>query len=129
MKLGNSGSEERGGQKEGTQKQDNNLNKDNEQIEMSYCKGNTWPKFHHVSHVGLPSKTSLLKWGKEEEPSYSLCKNTPQIMRHVLCSCKLTLAEGRYAERQSRMLGANSFRGQIQSKAMNSALNVLSLIY
>ena len=51
----------------------------------------------------LPSKANLVKWGKEEDPSCPLCQKR-QSMEHVLSSCKVALADGRYTWRHNRVL-------------------------
>ena len=51
----------------------------------------------------LPSKANLVKWGKEEDPSCPLCQKR-QSMEHVLSSCKVSLADGRYTWRHNRVL-------------------------
>ena len=51
----------------------------------------------------LPSKANLAKWGKEEDPRCQLCQKK-QTTEHVLSSCKVSLANGRYTWRHNRVL-------------------------
>ena len=51
----------------------------------------------------LPSKANLVKWGKEEDDCCPLCQKR-QTMEHVLSSCQVSLADGRYTWRHNRVL-------------------------
>ena len=52
----------------------------------------------------LPSKTNLVRWNKETDPTCPLCNDTQQTMEHVLSSCRVALANGRYTWRHNRVL-------------------------
>ena len=52
----------------------------------------------------LPSKTNLVKWNKETDPTCPLCNDKRQTMEHVLSSCRVALANGRYTWRHNRVL-------------------------
>ena len=43
----------------------------------------------------LPSKSNLVKWKKEIDPTCPLCNEKPQTLEHVLSSCKTALANGK----------------------------------
>ena len=52
----------------------------------------------------LPSKSNLVKWKKESDPTCPLCNVKPQTLEHVLSSCKTALANGRYTWRHNSVL-------------------------
>ena len=52
----------------------------------------------------LPSKSNLVKWKKESDPTCPLCNEKPQTFEHVLSSCKTALANGRYTWRHNSVL-------------------------
>ena len=52
----------------------------------------------------LPSRTNLVKWSKETDPTCPLCREKPQTMEHVLSSCRVALANGRYTWRHNKVL-------------------------
>ena len=43
----------------------------------------------------LPSKSNIVKWKKESDPTCPLCNEKPQTLEHVLSSCKTALANRR----------------------------------
>ena len=51
----------------------------------------------------LPSKANLVKWGKSDDPACPLCQGK-QTVEHVLSSCKVALAQGRYTWRHNQVL-------------------------
>ena len=51
----------------------------------------------------LPSNANLVRWGKKEDPTCSLCQGR-QTTEHVLSSCKIALSQGRYTWRHNRVL-------------------------
>ena len=51
----------------------------------------------------LPSNANLVKWGKTEDPSCPLC-HKKQTVEHVLSSCHVALAQGRYTWRHNQVL-------------------------
>ena len=51
----------------------------------------------------LPSNANLAKWGKSEDPACPLCEKK-QTVEHVLSSCKVALAQGRYTWRHNQVL-------------------------
>ena len=51
----------------------------------------------------LPSNANLVKWGKSDDPSCTLCKER-QTVEHVLSSCKAALTQGRYTWRHNQVL-------------------------
>ena len=51
-----------------------------------------------------PSKSNLVKWKKESDPTCPLSNEKPQTLEHVLSSCKTALANGRYPWRHNRVL-------------------------
>ena len=52
----------------------------------------------------LLSKSNLVKWKKESDPTCPLCNEKPQTLEHVLNSCKTALASGRYTWRHNSVL-------------------------
>ena len=52
----------------------------------------------------LLSKSNLVKWKKESDPTCSLCNEKPQTLEYVLSSCKTALANGRYTWRYNIVL-------------------------
>ena len=76
----------------------------------------------------LPSRTNLVKWGKENDPMCPLCKEKPQTMDHVLSSCKIALANGRYTWRHNKVLTelARSIKEQMQPETKDSALTFIT---
>ena len=52
----------------------------------------------------LSSKSNLVKWKKERDPTCPLCNEKPQTLEHVLSSCKTALANGRYTWRHNCVL-------------------------
>ena len=76
----------------------------------------------------LPSRTNLVKWGKENDPMCPLCKEKPQTMDHVLSSCKIALANGRYTWRHNKVLTelARSIKEQMQPETKDSALTFVT---
>ncbi len=51
----------------------------------------------------LPSPTNLCTWGLTEDPACKLCQK-PANLQHVLSSCKVALADGRYTWRHDQVL-------------------------
>ena len=51
----------------------------------------------------LPSNANLVKWGKTDDPACPLC-HEKQTVEHVLSSCKVALAQGRYTWRHNQVL-------------------------
>ena len=51
----------------------------------------------------LPSNANLVKWGKSDDPACPLCQKK-QTVEHVLSSCKVALAQGRYTWRHNQVL-------------------------
>eukprot|EP00745_Piridium_sociabile_P013033 TRINITY_DN19587_c0_g2_i5.p1 TRINITY_DN19587_c0_g2~~TRINITY_DN19587_c0_g2_i5.p1 ORF type:complete len:145 (-),score=28.54 TRINITY_DN19587_c0_g2_i5:650-1084(-) len=51
----------------------------------------------------LPSNANLVKWGKSDDPACPLCQGK-QTVEHVLSSCKVALAQGRYTWRHNQVL-------------------------
>ena len=52
----------------------------------------------------LPSKSNLVKWKKESDPTCPLCNEKPQTLEHVFSSCKIALANWRYTWRHNSVL-------------------------
>lgn len=52
----------------------------------------------------LPSKSNLVKWKKEDDPTCLLCKDKPQTLEHVLSSFRAVLGYGRYIWRHNSVL-------------------------
>ena len=51
----------------------------------------------------LPSNANLTRWGKRDDPTCPLCQGR-QTTEHVLSSCKVALAQGRYTWRHNKVL-------------------------
>ena len=58
----------------------------------------------HSTYDQLPSKSNLVKWKKESDPTCSLCNEKPQTLEHVISSCKTALANRRYTWRHNSVL-------------------------
>ena len=51
----------------------------------------------------LPSNANLTRWGLKDDPACPLCQGR-QTAEHVLSSCKVALAQGRYTWRHNKVL-------------------------
>ena len=74
-------------------------------LEWHLANGSTQVEFFiRSTYDQLPSKSNLVKWKKESNPTYPLCNEKPQTLEHVLSSCKTALANGRYTWRHNSVL-------------------------
>ena len=62
----------------------------------SFCIGSTYNT--------LPSPSNLVRWGLEKDSSCYLCNNKVCTIPHILGSCKIALAQGRFTYRHDSIL-------------------------
>ena len=70
-------------------------------LERHLANGSTQVEFFLIrsTYDQLPSKSNLVKWKKESDPTCPLCNERPQTLEHAHSSCKTALANGWYTWR------------------------------
>ncbi|GFS08981.1 reverse transcriptase [Elysia marginata] len=58
---------------------------------------------HQIVYDLLPSNANLVRWGKKDDHTRTLCHGR-QTTERVLSSCKVVLSQGRYTWRHNRVL-------------------------
>ena len=72
----------------------------------------------------LPSPSNLKRWGKTYDSKCTICNNKGSTLRHILNSCRKSLAEGRYRWRHDQVLKAIANIIDNEIRAYNSRQNV-----